>query len=125
MPVGTENLIRVTGQSDCDSRTPDDRVSDQAAARRAYPIENTGETRGRKHSPASAGDRTEPQGSVAGAAQEHRSADLRLAEPNISLDSECDHCGQARDRYSVASARLSHLLALEIQPSWWPPEDRS
>jgi hypothetical protein len=24
----------------------------------------------------------------------------------------------------VATARLSRLLALEIQPSWWPPEDR-
>ena len=34
------------------------------------------------------------------------------------------HRGQARNRYPVASARLSRLLALEIPPRWWPPEDR-
>ena len=39
-------------------------------------------------------------------------------------DSECDHRGQARNRDRVASARLSGLLALEIAPVWWPPEDR-
>jgi hypothetical protein len=60
----------------------------------------------------------------AGAAPEHRSADLRLVVPVLPLDSECDHCGQARDRYPVASARLSFLLALEIPPTWWPPQDR-
>jgi hypothetical protein len=97
---------RVTGQSECDTRTPDGRVSDQAAARRALQAEITRETRGRKHGPASAGDRTEPQGSVSGAAPEHRSADLRLAEPNVSLDFECDHSDQARDRDPVASTRL-------------------
>jgi hypothetical protein len=38
--------------------------------------------------------------------------------------SECDHRGQARNRYAVASARLSGLLALEIVLVWWRPEDR-
>ena len=42
--------------------------------------------------------------------------------PNVPHD--CDQCGQARDCYSVASARVSRLLALEIQPSWWPSRDR-
>ena len=49
---------------------------------------------------------------------------IRLAVPNVPHDSECNHCGQARDCYSVASARVSRLLALEIQPSWWPSQDR-
>src|SRR6202035_5508261 len=39
-------------------------------------------------------------------------------------DSECDHRGQARNRDPLASARLSGLLALEIPPTWWPPQDR-
>jgi len=38
--------------------------------------------------------------------------------------SECDHRGQARNGYPVASVRLSGLLALEIPPTWWPPQDR-
>ena len=68
----------------CDSRTPDGRVSDQAAAGRANGTEITGETRGRNHCPASACDRTEPQGAVAGAAQEQRSSDLGMALPTSS-----------------------------------------
>jgi hypothetical protein len=37
-----------------------------------------------------------PQGPVAGAAAEHRSADLCLAIPLLPSDSEYDHRGQAR-----------------------------
>jgi hypothetical protein len=33
------------------------------------------------------------------------------------LNSECDHCYQVRDRYPMASARLSSLLAVEIPPT--------
>ena len=42
----------------------------------------------------------------------------------LPVDSECDHGGQARDRDPLASARLPRLLALEIPPAWWAPEDR-
>jgi hypothetical protein len=38
-----------------------------------------------------------------------------LAISMLSLDSECDHRGSARDRDPLASARLSRLLALEIR----------
>src|SRR5260221_12860166 len=44
--------------------------------------------------------------------------------PTVPLDSECDHCRQAGDTDPVASTRLSRLLALEIQPGWWPSQDR-
>jgi len=44
LAVATENLIRVTGQSDCDTQTPDGRVSDKAPARRAIQTEITRET---------------------------------------------------------------------------------
>src|SRR5271157_4121108 len=63
----------------------DGRVSDQTPARRAIPPEVTGETRGRKHRPASAGDRPEPQVPVAGVAEKHRPADLRLDIPTVPL----------------------------------------
>ena len=58
--------------------------------------------------------RPKPQVPLAGAAAEHRSVDLRLAVPILPFDSEYDHRGQARNRYPVASARRSGLLALEI-----------
>ena len=68
----------MTGQSDCDTRTPDGRVSDQAAARRAIQTEITGETRGRKHCPASASDSTEPEGSVAATGPEQHRRYMRV-----------------------------------------------
>jgi hypothetical protein len=71
---------------------------------------------------ASAGDRFKPQVSVAGAAPEPRSADLRLAVPILPRDSECDHGGQARNGYPGASARPSGLLALEIAPTRGRPK---
>jgi len=111
--VGTENLTPDDRQSDCDSRTPDGRVSDQAAARRAYSIKNTGETRGRKHGPASASDRTEPQGSAAGAAQEHRSSNLRLAVPNVPHDSEASRISTPIAAQNRSISGQSHLLSVE------------
>ncbi len=42
----------------------------------------------------------------------------------LPLDPGCDHGGQAGDRNSVASARFSGLLALEVPPAWWPPQNR-
>jgi hypothetical protein len=83
----------VTCRPQCDTRTPNVRVPDQAAARRANQTEITGETRGRKHRPASASDRPEPQVPVASVVKKYRPADLRLDAPTVSLDSECDHSG--------------------------------
>jgi hypothetical protein len=58
----------------------------------------------------SAGDRPKPQVPIAGAAPEHRSVGLRLAVPMLPGHSECDHGGQARDRYPVSDRRLSAQL---------------
>jgi hypothetical protein len=77
--VCTENLIPGDETVGLRYSNADGRVSDQAAPRRAM----TRETLSRKHCPTSAGDCNEPQGSVAGAAPEHRSPDFRLALPNV------------------------------------------
>ena len=60
--------------------------------------------------------RPEPQVSVSGAAEKHRSADLRLDVPTVPLDSEYDHRDESGDRDRLSSARLWCLLALEFPP---------
>ena len=67
----------------------------QAPARRANSTEITSETRGRKHCPAAASDRPEPQAGVSSVAPEHRPTDLRRDVPTVPLDSESDHCRYA------------------------------
>src|ERR1035437_8178833 len=51
------------------------------------------------------------------AAPEHRWADLPLAVPILPLDSECDHGGQARDRYPAASAQPDRFQKQRSRPA--------
>ena len=66
--VATENLVQSDGTHRCAAGTCDDCVPDLALARRALPVQVTGETRGRKHGPAPTGHGPGSQISDAGTA---------------------------------------------------------
>ena len=85
----------VTEWDSCAIERRDVRVPVQTFARCALPAEITSETRGRKHRPASAGDRLEPK--IAGTikALEYGPLAVRLVVSTVPVDPGRDHHRQA------------------------------